>query len=446
MTKKYFGTDGIRGRVGSYPITPDFVLKLGWAAGMAFRTSDSNQVRLVIGKDTRISGYMFEAALEAGITCAGANVQFVGPMPTPAIAYLTRTFQADAGIVISASHNAHYDNGFKFFSRMGDKLSNDMEERIEQLLDDPMITVDSHKIGKAFRINDAAGRYIEYCKNSVPANTNFKQFKIVLDCANGAAYKVAPAVFTELGADVVCIGVNPDGMNINVACGSTDLALLQSKVIEHQADLGIAFDGDADRVLMVDHTGQIVDGDDLLFIMASFYKDQGTLQGGVVGTIMSNLALELAFKDLGIDFMRANVGDRNVLSMLKAKDWHIGGENSGHILHLGLATTGDAIIAALQIMLALQEQNISLSKAHQNLKKIPQVLLSVAFDKSKSNPLADKNIIALEQKLTKQLASTGRILLRKSGTEPVIRIMVEAQDKELATECAQELAAAFENI
>jgi len=443
LNKKYFGTDGIRGRVGKFPITPDFVLKLGWAAGVAFR-SNTEQVRVVIGKDTRISGYMFEAALEAGLASAGANVQFVGPMPTPAVAYLARTLQADAAIVISASHNSHQDNGFKFFSNKGYKLSDDVELIIEKLLDEPMVTVTSSKIGKAARINDAAGRYIEFCKNSVPTGTNFKDFKIVLDCAHGAAYKVAPAVFSELGAQVVCIGVEPDGMNINVDCGSTALNALQNKVLAEQANIGIAFDGDADRVLMVDHTGQIVDGDELLFIIAQYHQQQGTLQGGVVGTLMSNFALEVALNKLNIPFVRANVGDRNVFSMLQEKNWQIGGENSGHILHLGFSTTGDAIIASLQILLALQANDLTLAEACQTLNKLPQALINVEL--GDKNPLDNKQVIELQQHIIEQLADTGRILLRKSGTEPLIRVMVEAQNKTIARSYAGELAELIKQV
>jgi len=442
--KKYFGTDGIRGRVGRFPITPDFVLKLGWAAGVAFR-SNTEQVRVVIGKDTRISGYMFEAALEAGLASSGANVQFVGPMPTPAIAYLVRTLQADAGIVISASHNSHQDNGFKFFSSKGYKLADDMELMIEKLLDEPMVTVSSSKIGKAARVNDAAGRYIEFCKNSVPINTNFKDLKIVLDCAHGAAYKVAPAVFSELGAEIICIGVEPNGMNINVECGSTALETLQNKVLAEQANLGIAFDGDADRVLMVDHTGQIVDGDELLFIIAQYHHQQKTLKGGVVGTLMSNFALENALNKLNIPFARSDVGDRHVFSMLQANNWYLGGENSGHILHLGFATTGDAIIAALQVLVALQSFGVTLAEACQSLNKLPQVLVNVAYSSAK-NPLEDKKVIALKRHIAEQLADTGRVLLRKSGTEDLIRVMVEAQNKALAHSYANELAELIKQI
>ncbi|MBX9713082.1 MAG: phosphoglucosamine mutase, partial [Pseudomonadaceae bacterium] len=343
MSRKYFGTDGIRGRVGEFPITPDFMLKLGWAAGTAFRKH--GVCRVLIGKDTRISGYMFESALEAGLSAAGADVMLLGPMPTPAIAYLTRTFHAEAGIVISASHNPHHDNGIKFFSGKGTKLPDEIELMIEELLDAPMTVVDSAKLGKVSRINDAAGRYIEFCKSSVPTSTDFAGLKIVLDCAHGAAYKVAPSVFRELGAEVVVLSAQPNGLNINDQCGSTHMQALQAAVLSEQADLGIAFDGDADRVLMVDDTGAVVDGDELLFIIARDLQQRGRLQGGVVGTLMSNLGLELALAELQIPFVRAKVGDRYVIADLLARDWQLGGENSGHIVCFQHTTTGDAIIA-----------------------------------------------------------------------------------------------------
>ncbi|MBP3932603.1 MAG: phosphoglucosamine mutase, partial [Pseudomonas sp.] len=375
MTKKYFGTDGIRGRVGVYPITPDFMLKLGWAAGMAFRSKGA--CRILVGKDTRISGYMFESALEAGLSAAGADVMLLGPMPTPAIAYLTRTFHAEAGIVISASHNPHDDNGIKFFSGEGTKLPDDVELMIEELLDAPMTVVDSDKLGKVSRINDAPGRYIEFCKSSVPSSTKFSGMKIVLDCAHGATYKVAPSVFKELGAQVVVLSAQPDGLNINENCGSTHMGQLQAAVVAEGADLGIAFDGDGDRVLMVDHTGAVVDGDELLFIIARDLHERGKLQGGVVGTLMSNLGLELALADLGIEFVRANVGDRYVIAALQERNWLVGGENSGHIVCFHHTTTGDAIIAALQVLLSLRRRDESLAQSRQALRKCPQVLLNV---------------------------------------------------------------------
>ncbi|MCF5224971.1 phosphoglucosamine mutase, partial [Pseudomonas syringae] len=327
-TRKYFGTDGIRGRVGQFPITPEFMLKLGWAAGMAFRKMGA--CRILVGKDTRISGYMFESALEAGLSAAGADVLLLGPMPTPAIAYLTRTFHAEAGIVISASHNPHYDNGIKFFSGQGTKLPDEIEMMIEELLDAPMTVAESENLGKVSRINDAAGRYIEFCKSSVPTSTDFAGLKVVIDCAHGATYKVAPNVFRELGAQVVVLSAQPDGLNINKDCGSTHMEALQAAVVAEHADMGIGFDGDGDRVLMVDHTGTIVDGDELLYIIARDLHERGRLQGGVVGTLMSNLGLELALAEQNIPFVRANVGDRYVIAELLERNWQIGGENSGH--------------------------------------------------------------------------------------------------------------------
>ena len=384
MSKKYFGTDGIRGRVGEYPITPDFMLKLGWAAGMAFRKMGACKV--LVGKDTRISGYMFESALEAGLTSAGADVLLLGPMPTPAIAYLTRTFHAEAGIVISASHNPHDDNGIKFFSGKGTKLPDEIEHMIEELLDTPMTVVESSKIGKVSRINDASGRYIEFCKSSVPTGTSFTGLKIVIDCAHGATYKVAPSVFRELGAEVVVLSAQPNGLNINENCGSTHMGQLQAAVVAEQADLGIAFDGDGDRVQMVDHTGAVVDGDELLFIIARDLHERDKLQGGVVGTLMSNLGLELALADLGIPFVRANVGDRYVIAELLERNWIVGGENSGHVVCFSHTTTGDAIIAALQVLMALRTREEGLALARQALRKCPQVLINVRFDGG-ANPL-----------------------------------------------------------
>ena len=377
MTKKYFGTDGIRGRVGEYPITPDFMLKLGWAAGMAFRKMGACKV--LVGKDTRISGYMFESALEAGLTSAGADVMLLGPMPTPAIAYLTRTFHAEAGIVISASHNPHDDNGIKFFSGKGTKLPDEVELMIEELLDTPMTVVESSKIGKVSRINDASGRYIEFCKSSVPTGTSFAGLKIVIDCAHGATYKVAPSVFRELGAEVVVLSAQPNGLNINDNCGSTHMGQLQAAVLAEHADLGIAFDGDGDRVLMVDHTGAVVDGDELLFIIARDLHERGKLQGGVVGTLMSNLGLELALADLAIPFVRANVGDRYVIAELLERNWLVGGENSGHIVCFNHTTTGDAIIAALQVLMALKTRSEGLAQVASGVAQVPSGADQCAF-------------------------------------------------------------------
>ncbi|POA28697.1 MULTISPECIES: phosphoglucosamine mutase [Pseudomonas] len=437
MTKKYFGTDGIRGRVGEYPITPEFMLKLGWAAGMAFRSKGACKV--LVGKDTRISGYMFESALEAGLTSAGADVMLLGPMPTPAIAYLTRTFNAEAGIVISASHNPHDDNGIKFFSGQGTKLPDDVELMIEELLDMPMTVVESSKIGKVSRINDASGRYIEFCKSSVPTGTNFAGLKIVIDCAHGATYKVAPSVFRELGAQVTVLSAQPDGLNINHNCGSTHMGQLQAVVLAEHADLGIAFDGDGDRVLMVDHTGAIVDGDELLFIIARDLHERGKLQGGVVGTLMSNLGLELALADLGIPFVRANVGDRYVIAELLERNWLVGGENSGHVVCFSHTTTGDAIIAALQVLMSLKRRSEGLAQSRQALRKCPQVLINVRFGGGE-NPVEHATVKEVSERVTKAMAGRGRVLLRKSGTEPLVRVMVEGEDETLVRGYAEELA------
>jgi phosphoglucosamine mutase len=437
MSKKYFGTDGIRGRVGEYPITPDFMLKLGWAAGMAFRKMGACKV--LVGKDTRISGYMFESALEAGLTSAGADVMLLGPMPTPAIAYLTRTFHAEAGIVISASHNPHDDNGIKFFSGKGTKLPDEVELMIEELLDAPMTVVESSKIGKVSRINDASGRYIEFCKGSVPTGTSFAGLKIVVDCAHGATYKVAPSVFRELGAEVIVLSAQPNGLNINHNCGSTHTESLQAAVLAEQADLGIAFDGDGDRVLMVDHTGTVVDGDELLFIIARDLHGRGKLQGGVVGTLMSNLGLELALADLDIPFVRANVGDRYVIAELLERNWVIGGENSGHIVCFDHTTTGDAIIAALQVLMALKARNEGLAQSRQALRKCPQVLINVRFGGG-ANPLEHATVQQASERVTQAMAGRGRVLLRKSGTEPLVRVMVEGEDEAQVRGYAEELA------
>ena len=437
MSKKYFGTDGIRGRVGEYPITPDFMLKLGWAAGMAFRKMGACKV--LVGKDTRISGYMFESALEAGLTSAGADVMLLGPMPTPAIAYLARTFQAEAGIVISASHNPHDDNGIKFFSGKGTKLPDELELMIEELLDTPMTVVESSKIGKVSRINDASGRYIEFCKSSVPTGTSFSGLKIVIDCAHGATYKVAPSVFRELGAEVVVLSAQPNGLNINDNCGSTHMGQLQAAVLAEHADLGIAFDGDGDRVLMVDHTGAVVDGDELLFIIARDLHGRGKLQGGVVGTLMSNLGLELALAELSIPFIRANVGDRYVIAELLERDWLVGGENSGHIVCFNHTTTGDAIIAALQVLMALKARNEGLAQTRQALRKCPQVLINVRFGGGES-PLEHPAVKEASARVTQAMAGRGRVLLRKSGTEPLVRVMVEGEDETQVRSYAEELA------
>lgn len=437
MARKYFGTDGIRGHVGQFPITPEFMLKLGWAAGMAFRKH--GKCRILVGKDTRISGYMFESALQAGLSAAGADVLLLGPMPTPAVAYLTRTFHADAGIVISASHNPHYDNGIKFFSGRGTKLPDEMELMIEELIDTPMTVAESAQLGKASRINDAAGRYIEFCKSSVPTSTDLSGMKIVLDCAHGATYKVAPSVFKELGAEVVVIAAQPDGLNINADVGSTHVGQLQKAVIEHGADLGIAFDGDGDRVMMVDHTGTQVDGDELLYVIATDLQDRGLLEGGVVGTLMSNLGLELALKAREIPFVRANVGDRYVMAEMLGRNWALGGENSGHIVCAQHVSTGDAIIAALQVVLALRRRGQSLAQERLALKKCPQVLINVRFSGDR-DPVSDPQVKAACDGVTEQMAGRGRVLLRKSGTEPLVRVMVEGESEKEVRRYAEELA------
>ncbi|WP_296254418.1 MULTISPECIES: phosphoglucosamine mutase [unclassified Pseudomonas] len=436
--KKYFGTDGIRGRVGQFPITPDFMLKLGWAAGMAFRKMGA--CRILVGKDTRISGYMFESALEAGLSAAGADVMLLGPMPTPAIAYLTRTFHAEAGIVISASHNPHHDNGIKFFSGQGTKLPDEIEMMIEELLDTPMTVVESEQLGKVSRINDAAGRYIEFCKSSVPTSTDFAGLKLVVDCAHGATYKVAPNVFRELGAKVTVLSAAPNGLNINDDCGSTHMGNLQATVLAEKADLGIGFDGDGDRVLMVDHTGAAVDGDELLYIIARDLHERGRLQGGVVGTLMSNLGLELALADLNIPFVRANVGDRYVIAELLERNWQVGGENSGHVVCFQHTTTGDAIIAALQVLLALKRTGQSLAESRQGLKKCPQVLVNVRFEGGGVDPVQHPAVKEACDRVTAAMAGRGRVLLRKSGTEPLVRVMVEGEDETQVVGYADELA------
>ena len=435
--RKYFGTDGIRGRVGYPPITPDFVLKLGWAVGCVLANGGGNKV--LIGKDTRISGYMFEAALEAGLSAAGVDIHLLGPMPTPAIAYLTRTLRAKAGIVISASHNPYYDNGIKFFSAEGNKLPDEIELLIEQQLELPMTTVESDKLGKAVRIKDARGRYIEFCKSTVPSSFSLKGMKIVLDCAHGATYHVAPDVFIELGADVIELGVEPNGLNINDNCGSTKPQLLQQTVLAEKADLGIALDGDGDRLIMIDHKGEILDGDELVFIIAKNALANNQLQGGVVGTLMSNLGFELAIKGLGLQFIRAKVGDRYVLEELNRNGWHLGGETSGHIIYLGATTTGDGIVAALQVLAAVRQTEKTLHELKKGMQKFPQVMVNVQVNGhpvSLDHAQIKQAIVAAET----QLNQKGRVLLRASGTESVVRVMVEGDDLSQVDKIAQELA------
>ena len=436
--RKYFGTDGVRGRVGTYPITPEFALKLGWAAGKVLATQGSRKV--LIGKDTRISGYMLESALEAGLAAAGLSAAFVGPMPTPAIAYLTRTFRAEAGIVISASHNPYYDNGIKFFSAHGTKLPDDIELAIEELLEQPMTCVESAELGKASRINDAAGRYIEFCKSTFPAHLSLEGLKIVVDCANGATYHIAPNVMRELGATVIEIGTKPDGMNINERCGATDVRALQEVVVQSKADVGLAYDGDGDRIMMVDHLGNKVDGDQILFIIAREALRSGKLSGGVVGTLMSNMSLELALKMLGIPFVRAKVGDRYVLEQMQERGWKLGGENSGHIIISEKNTTGDGIVASLEVLAAMVNHGLSFNELASGVQLFPQVLINVRFEAG-SNPLENEAVKQAAAEVEQKLHGKGRVLLRKSGTEPVIRVMVECEDQELAQQYAEEIAA-----
>jgi len=443
MSKKYFGTDGIRGRVGDAPITPEFVMRLGYAAGRVLTSIDSNLAKgahpaVLIGKDTRISGYMLEAALEAGLSAAGVDVLLTGPMPTPAVAYLTRALRAQAGIVISASHNPYYDNGIKFFSSLGTKLPDDVEHAIEAALDEPMQVMESAKLGKARRIDDAAGRYVEFCKSTFPNHLDLRGLKIVLDCAHGATYHVAPPVFHELGAEIVVIGNHPDGLNINEQVGSTHPQALQKAVVEHQADLGIAFDGDGDRVMMVDHTGRLLDGDQLLYIIAAARQQTGVLQGGVAGTLMTNLALEHKLAAMNIPFARAKVGDRYVLELLNQNNWQLGGENSGHILTLDKHSSGDGIIAALQVLHAVIQTSKTLSELGADLTLYPQVLINVTT-KHKID-LSNTLIQAAVKQAEAELKDSGRVLLRASGTEPKIRVMVEGENQSQVTTLAQSIA------
>ena len=444
MSKKYFGTDGIRGRVGTSPITPEFVMRLGYAAGRVLASADLHLAKdshptVLIGKDTRISGYMLESALQAGLCAAGVNVRLTGPMPTPALAYLTRALRAQAGIVISASHNPFEDNGIKFFSSLGTKLPDDIEHQIEAELDKPMEVMPSAALGRVKRIDDAAGRYVEFCKSTFPNDLDLRGLKIVLDCANGATYHVAPPVFHELGAEVVSIANQPNGLNINADSGTTHPQALCKAVVEHQADLGIAFDGDGDRVMMVDSLGNLLDGDQLLYIIAQHRHQQGELGGGVVGTLMTNLALEHHFQRSNISFMRAKVGDRHVREMLVKNDWQLGGENSGHILCLDKHTSGDGIIAALQVLAALNVQNKTLLEVAKKLVLYPQVLINVPIKRRidmEANPAVQVAVKKAEQALN----GHGRILLRASGTELKFRVMVEGVDGVLVNQLAKEIA------
>ncbi|CRL64191.1 MULTISPECIES: phosphoglucosamine mutase [Proteus] len=441
--RKYFGTDGIRGKVGDSPITPDFVLKLGWAAGKVLARHGSRKI--IIGKDTRISGYMLESALEAGLAAAGLSASFTGPMPTPAVAYLTRTFRAEAGIVISASHNPYYDNGIKFFSIDGTKLPDEVEEAIEAEMEKPITCVESAELGRANRIVDAAGRYIEFCKGTFPNENNLNGLKVVVDCAHGATYHIAPNVFRELGAEVITIGCEPTGININEECGATDVRMLQKRVLEEGADVGLAFDGDGDRIIMVDHQGLKVDGDQILYIIAREALRQGQLRGGAVGTLMSNMGLEIALKQLGIPFVRAKVGDRYVLEKLQEKGWRLGAENSGHIILLDKTTTGDGIVAGLQVLSAMVRNHMSLHDLCSGMKLLPQVLVNVRFTGS-HDPLQTSEVQQVAKAVEDELAGKGRVLLRKSGTEPLIRVMVEGENEEQVTAMANRIADAVKHV
>ena len=443
--KRYFGTDGIRGRIGEPPITPDFMLKLGWAAGTVFaeraaKSGGNGRSKILIGKDTRISGYMFEAALESGLTAAGVDINLTGPMPTPAIAYLTRTLRAQAGIVISASHNSFEDNGIKFFSGDGAKLEDELELAIEARLQQEISTVAPQSLGKASRVSDAAGRYIEFCKSSIGPSLRLNGLKLAVDCAHGSTYHIAPSVFTELGAKVTAVGVSPDGLNINKSSGSTSPRRLQETVLEEKADLGIAFDGDGDRVIMVDHKGRLVDGDEILYVIAADRRRRGTEFGGVVGTAMSNLGLELALEQLGVPFTRTGVGDRYVVAEMQRRGWGLGGESSGHILCLDITTTGDGVVAALQALSAIVDRQAPLAELTAGMRKLPQSMVNVkaaaGFDVQ-----ASRQVQSAVSDARSRLGGNGRVLLRPSGTEPVVRVMVEGEDGATVSDMAQELSA-----
>ncbi|MDZ7784190.1 MAG: phosphoglucosamine mutase [Halioglobus sp.] len=445
MTRRYFGTDGIRGTVGEFPVTPDFMLKLGWASGRVFTRAAVCQGRctVIIGKDTRVSGYMFESALEAGLVAAGVDVKLLGPMPTPAIALMTRKQDADAGIVISASHNPFFHNGIKFFGADGSKLPDEVEHAIEAELDSELVTAHSRDIGKVVRVDDAAGRYTEFCKSTVPEGFSLRGLRIAVDCAHGATYHIAPKVLDELGADVVAMGVEPDGFNINQGVGSTDIAALSQLVLAEGADLGIAYDGDGDRVLMVDQYGKIVDGDELLYIIAMHRLAAGKSDAGVVGTQMSNLGLELALHEQGLQFARASVGDRHVKALMEVNGWVLGGESSGHIICSDVTTTGDGIVASLQVLMALRDAECDLASLRAGVRMLPQTMINVAINRRVdlgSHPEIGCAVAAVE----KQLGARGRVLLRPSGTEPKIRVMVEGENADVVATLCGELAGEVE--
>ncbi len=440
MTKRrYFGTDGVRGCTGEEPITPERVLKLGWAAGRVLGQGATDHAKIIIGKDTRVSGYLLESALEAGLSASGVDIRLLGPMPTPAIAYLTRTARARAGVVISASHNPYQDNGIKFFSSEGAKLGDEVELAIEEMMDQPLRTVEAGKLGKAKRYEDAGGRYIEFCKSTFPHRFSLNSLKIVVDCANGAGYYVAPLVFSELGADVIAIANEPDGFNINRECGSTHPQLLQKTVVEEGADLGIALDGDGDRVIMVDEQGAIIDGDRILYIIARMRKAAGNLRGGVAGTLMSNLGLEQALRSLHIPFERALVGDRYVMSVLQRNDWEVGGETSGHVICLDKSTTGDGIISALEVLGAIVSSGRPLSDIKKGMQVYPQSMINVRMPQ-RFNVLELPQVADAVKELERELGDRGRVVLRTSGTEPVVRVMVEGLDSGLVERLSRQLA------
>lgn len=446
--QRLFGTDGVRGRVGEEPVSPQTVLKLGWAAGSVFRAMSegrtSRRAKVIIGKDTRVSGYLLESALEAGFSAAGVDVALLGPMPTPAIAYLACTARAEAGVVISASHNPYQDNGIKFFSSRGLKLDDELERAIEEQMDRPMTVVAPEKLGKATRFADAAGRYIEFCKSTVDPKLSLQGLKLVVDCANGAAYHTAPNVYAELGADVVSTGVEPNGFNINDGCGSTHPARLQAAVIREGADLGIALDGDGDRVILVDANGELVDGDKALFVLAQERRRNGTMNGGVVGTLMSNLGLEHALAKLDIEFVRTRVGDRYVMSRMMERGWELGGETSGHIICLDKCTTGDGIVASLQVIQAMVRAGKTLAELTGGMSVYPQTMLNVPVPgrngRGDFDAFTNKAILAAVREIESVLGDKGRVVLRPSGTEPVIRVMVEGPDAELVTRLSAQLA------
>jgi len=445
MSKPFFGTDGIRGAVGKEPITPQTIVHLGWALGTVIK-KHYGKGSVLVGKDTRVSGYLLESSMEAGLSSAGMDVVMLGPLPTPAIAYLTQTARANAGVVISASHNHYSDNGIKFFSPRGSKISDEIQDEIEALMAQPMKVVASEQLGKAYRMDDAVGRYVEFCKGTIPRRMDFRGMKVALDCANGAAYQSAPTVFHELGADIEVINNTPDGFNINNNCGSTHIEGLQKLVLDKQCDVGIAFDGDADRVLMVDSRGEVVDGDQLLFVIANSQKEQGRLKGGVVGTLMSNFGMEKALAERDIPFVRAKVGDRYVMQELQQRDWVIGGESSGHIICLDKTTTGDGLVSALQVLTQIKFMDKPLHELTSEMPMYPQTMINVRLPEG-ANAAEVVKMAAIGEAVADvegQLADTGRVLLRPSGTEPVIRVMVEGQDLAQVNACCEQISKVVE--